>query len=435
MTAPTGHTDTPRSEARTVLISGAGVAGPALAHQLARHGLRPTVVEIAPALRPGGQAVDFRGETQLHVLRRMGILDELHRVRTGGSPMTFVDADGRQLLHLPAEFAGGDIEVLRGDLCRILYEASLAAGAEYVFGDCSTALAETATGVDVTFRHAPPRSFDLVIGADGLHSNVRSLTFGPDADHVTHLGHYAATWSLPNHLDLELRPGAGSICHNAPGRMAGVAADHADPTRARAFLVFASRRLAYDRHDPEAHKRLLRRAFAGLPWKVDRLLDSLDTTDDLYFDSISRADAPTWSTGRIALLGDAACGATIGGMGTGTAILGAYVLAGELSRSPGDHRGPFTRYESLLRVYAQERQKGGDRTGRFLAPSSRLGLRLRNTVLSRRRVLAWMLRTAKEGTTLALPEYPGRPNRPFDRPEFAVDRTDGPDNSASVQHL
>ncbi|WKD36793.1 FAD-dependent monooxygenase [Streptomyces xanthophaeus] len=411
MSASSDRTGGQRPAARTVLISGAGVAGPALAHRLGRHGLRPTVVEVAPALRPGGQAVDFRGGAQLRVLRRMGILDELHRVRTGGSPMTFVDADGRELLHLPAEFAGGDIEVLRGDLSRILYGASLAGGAEYLFGDSLTSLTETATGVDVTFRHAPARTFDLVIGADGLHSNVRRLAFGPDADHVTHLGHYAATWSLPNHPDLGLdpRPGTGSIGHNAPGRLASVAPDRTDPARARAFFVFASPELAYDRHDPEAHKRLLREAFAGLPWKVDRLLDSLGAADDLYFDSISRADSPVWSTGRIALLGDAACGATIGGMGTSTAILGAYVLAGELSLSPGDHRAAFGRYESLLRPYAQERQKGGDRTGRFLAPSSKQGLRLRNTLLGRRRILTWMLKAAKDATALALPDYPDRP--------------------------
>ncbi|MGZ9928618.1 FAD-dependent monooxygenase [Streptomyces sp. NC-S4] len=349
MTAQFAPTGAPHPAARTVLISGAGVAGPALAHRLARHGLRPTVVELATALRPGGQAVDFRGGAQFHVLRRMGVLGALHRVRTGGSPMTFVDAHGRRLLHLPAEFAGGDLEVLRGDLSRILYEASLAAGAEYVFGDSLTSLTETATGVDVSFRHARPRTFDLVIGADGLHSNVRRLAFGPDTDHVTHLGHYAATWSLPDHLGLDLRPGTGSIGHNAPGRLASLAADRSEPARARAFLVFASPELAYDRQDPEAHKQLLRRVFAGLPWKVDRLLASLDTADDLYFDSISRADVPAWSAGRIALLGDAACGATIGGMGTGTAILGAYVLAGELSRSPGDHRAAFARYESMLR--------------------------------------------------------------------------------------
>ncbi|MEV7526597.1 FAD-dependent monooxygenase [Streptomyces sp. NPDC091371] len=397
----------PHRNTRTVLISGAGIAGPALAHWLTRHGdFRPTVVELAPALRPGGQAVDFRGETHLSVLHQMGIVDDLRRLQTGGSPMTFVDAHGEPVLHLPAEFAGGDIEVLRGDLSRVLYEASLPS-TEYVFGDSVTSLTETATGVDVTFRHAPPRTFDLVIGADGIHSTVRRLTFGPEADHLTHLGYYAASWSLPN--DLNLRPGAGSLGHNAPGRLASVGADHTDPTRARAFFVFASPEPGHDRRDAKTQKQLLREAFTGLPWQVEHLLRSLASADDLYFDSISRADVPSWSSGRIALLGDAACGATIGGMGTGTGIVAAYVLAGELSRSPEDHQGAFARYESLLRPYAQGCQKNGSRTGHFLAPASPLGLRLRNGLLSRRRILAWMLKAGEETSTLPLPAYATTP--------------------------
>ncbi|MFD9412745.1 FAD-dependent monooxygenase [Streptomyces sp. NPDC059989] len=402
---------------RTVLISGAGIAGPALAHWLGRHRFRPTVVELAPALRPGGQAVDFRGETHLSVLDRMGILDELRRIQTGGSPMTFVDAEDNPLLHLPAEFAGGDIEVLRGDLSLVLHEASLPT-TEYLFGDSITSLTETPTGVDVTFHNAPPRTFDLVIGADGLHSHVRRLAFGPESDHVTHLGHYAATWTLPNHPALSPRTAVsptgstgstGSTAYNAPGRLASVSASRTDPTRAAAFLVFASPELTYDRHDPEAHKAILKQAFADLPWKVDHLLDSLADADDLYFDSISRADVPTWSTGRIALVGDAACGATIGGMGTGTGIVAAYVLAGELSRSPQNHRAAFARYESLLRPYAQGCQKSGDRTGPFLAPGTKLGLRLRNGLLSRRRILDWMLKAGEDVTTLPLPTYTPTP--------------------------
>ncbi|MFB0631811.1 FAD-dependent monooxygenase [Streptomyces sp. AB3(2024)] len=397
----------------TILISGASIAGPALAHWLGRHGFRPTVVELAPALRSGGRAVDFRGETHLTVLERMGILDELRRAQTGGTTMTFVDADDRELLHLPASFAGGDIEVLRGDLARVLYASSLPTTA-YVFGDSVTGLRETPSGVDVTFRHAPPRTFDLVIGADGLHSTVRRLAFGPERRYVRHLGYYAATWSLPLGPPLPLvttetphtsTHTSATIGLNTPGRLAGICTSPADPTRAHAFFLFASPELQYDRSDPLPQKALVKEAFDGLPWRVPHLLDSLDAAEDLYFDSISRADVDTWSTtgGRIALVGDAACGATIGGMGTGTAIVGAYVLATELARSPEDPRSAFTRYESLVRPYAERCQKGGDRTGPFLAPATAFGLRVRNTLLSRRRCLEWMLRQGRGATTFPLP--------------------------------
>ncbi|RNG30545.1 FAD-dependent monooxygenase [Streptomyces botrytidirepellens] len=392
---------------RNVLISGASIAGPALAYWLGRHGFRPTVVELAPALRKSGQAVDFRGETHLTVLERMGLIPQLRLVQTGGSPVRFVDELGRTLLHLPAEFAGGEIEVLRGDLARVLYEHSLP-HTEYIFGDSITSLTETSSGVRVDFQRGAPRDFDLVIGADGLHSNVRRLAFGPEERYVSHLGYYAATWQLPNDLGL----GKGSIGYNVPGRFTSVGADHRDPAQAGAFFVFAAPELAYDRHDPEQQKRLIDKAFSGLGWEVPRLLSTLDQAPDLYFDSISRADVNTWSTGRVCLVGDAACGATIGGMGTGTAVVAAYVLAGELARAQGDHRMAFTRYESRLRKYARGCQAGGNRTGKFLAPGTVAGIRFRNTVLSRPLFLNGMLRLGeKVSSTVALPDYPADPSR------------------------
>ncbi|MFF7129211.1 MULTISPECIES: FAD-dependent monooxygenase [unclassified Streptomyces] len=392
---------------RNVLISGASTAGPALAYWLGRHGFRPTVVELAPHLRQGGQAVDFRGEAHLTVLERMGLIPELRRIQTGGSPMRFVDEVGRTLLHLPAEFAGGDIEVLRGDLARVLYEHSLPY-TEYIFGDSITSLAETSSCVRVGFQHGASRDFDLVIGADGLHSNVRRLAFGPEEDYVSHLGYYAATWQLPNDLGLE----KGSIGYTAPGRFASVGADHRDPARAGAFFVFASPQLSYDRHDPEQQKRLIRNAFSGLGWEVPHLLGTLHQAQDPYFDSISRADVDTWSTGRVCLVGDAACGATIGGMGTGTAVVAAYVLAGELARAQGDHRVAFARYESRLRKYAKGCQAGGDRTGKFFAPGTAAGIRFRNTLLSRPLFLNAMLRLGERvSSTVVLPDYPADPTR------------------------
>ncbi|MCX4821296.1 FAD-dependent monooxygenase [Streptomyces sp. NBC_01142] len=385
---------------KNVLISGASIAGPALAYWLGRYGFEPTVVELAPALRGGGQAVDFRGETHLTVLERMGVLGRLRGIQTGGSPIRFVDAHDRQLLHLPADFAGGDVEVLRGDLAQALYEHSLP-HTEYLFGDSITSLTETATGVQVSFRHSAPREFDLVIGADGLHSNVRRLAFGPEETFVRHLGYYAATWQLPNYLGL----GRGSVGYNAPGRLASVGGDHRDATKAGAFFVFAAPRLSYDRHDPEQQKASIAQAFAGLGWEVPRLLDSLRNAPEMYFDSISRADLDTWSKGRIGLVGDAACGATIGGMGTGTGVVAAYVLAGELALANGDHRTAFTRYENRLRSYALGCQKGGDRTGKFLAPATATGLRIRNSLLSRQSLLNWMLKKGQEVSTIALPDY------------------------------
>ncbi|WP_328908184.1 FAD-dependent monooxygenase [Streptomyces sp. NBC_00234] len=392
---------------RKVLISGASVAGPALAYWLGRHGFEPAVVELAPALRQGGQAVDFRGETHLTVLERMGLIPELRRMRTGGSPVRFVDELGRTLLHLPAEFTGGDIEVLRGDLAHVLYEHSLPR-TEYIFGDSITGLTESSSGVRVDFRHGASRDFDLVIGADGLHSNVRRLAFGPEEDYVSHLGYYAATWQLTNDFGL----GEGSIGHNAPGRFVSVGADHRNPAQAGAFVVFAASELSYDRHDVEQQKCLIGNAFSGLGWEVPRLLGTLPQAPDLYFDSISRADVGTWSAGRVCLVGDAACGATIGGMGTGTAVVAAYVLAGELARAQGDHRVAFARYESRLRNYARGCQAGGDRTGKFLAPATAAGIRFRNTVLSRPLFLNGMLRLGERvSSTVSLPDYAVEPSR------------------------
>jgi 2-polyprenyl-6-methoxyphenol hydroxylase-like FAD-dependent oxidoreductase len=391
---------------RNVLISGASIAGPALAYWLGRHGFQPTVVELAPAPRQGGQAVDFRGATHLTVLERMGLLPELRRIQTGGSPMRFVDERGRTLLDLPAEFTGGEIEVLRGDLARVLHEHS-APYTEYIFGDSIVSLTETSSGVRAGFRSGISRDFDLVIGADGLHSNVRRLAFGPEEDYVSHLGYYAATWQLPNDLGL----GRGSVGYNVPGRLASVGADHRDPVRAGAFFVFAAPKLSYDRHDLEQQKRLIGDAFSGLGWEVPRLLASLRQATDLYFDSISRADVDTWSAGRVCLVGDAACGATIGGMGTGTAVVAAYVLVGELARAQGDHRAAFARYESRLRTYAKGCQAGGARTGKFLAPATAGGIRLRNALLSRRLFLNGMLKLGeKVSSTVALPDYPADPS-------------------------
>ncbi|HEY0001100.1 MAG TPA: FAD-dependent oxidoreductase, partial [Actinoplanes sp.] len=384
-----------------VLISGASIAGPALAYWLGRAEHRPTIVEIAPALRTGGNAVDFRGPLHMGLLARMGVLDDLRAVQTGGTAMRFVDEHGGKLMEWPAGLAGGDLEVQRGDLAQVLCAAG-GDRTEYLFGDSITALREEPGGVDVTFASGTRRRFDLVIGADGVHSRVRRLAFGPEEQFVKHLGYYVAGWEVPNEWGLT----RDSLLHNTPGRMISVGGHHRDPARAGVFAAFAAPALRYDRHDLGAQKAILRAEFGGMGWLAPRLLEILDDAPDLYFDQICRVDNPSWSRGRVALVGDAACGATIGGQGNGTAIVSAYVLAGELAAAAGDHRIAFGRYEQRIGAFARGTQKGGDTTGRFLAPRTGRGIRLRNYFNNQDWFLKMTFKIAADrSTNLVLPSY------------------------------
>jgi 2-polyprenyl-6-methoxyphenol hydroxylase-like FAD-dependent oxidoreductase len=382
------------------LISGAGVAGPALAAALARGGVEATVVEVADKLRTSGFAVDFRGATHMSVLAELGVLDELKAVQTHGGAMRSVDEHGREIYRLPEEFAGGEVEVRRSDLSRILYERSLA-HTEYLFGDSIVGLAETADGVRVDFAKAESRTFDIVIGADGLHSGVRRLAFGPERDHVKHLGYYIAGWDLPNDRGY----GTTSVQYNVPGRMASVGADFRDPSRAGALFVFRGDHRDVDWRDLARQKRMIAEAFAGMRWHVPYLLDTLRDVDEMYFDSISRVRAPRWAKGRVALLGDAAWGVTLGGMGVGTGVVGAYVLAGELALARGDHRMAFAAYEQRMRAYAGRWQKGAS-PGQFLAPSSAALLWLRDAMFATKTVQKMMVAgTTRLASDIELPAY------------------------------
>jgi 2-polyprenyl-6-methoxyphenol hydroxylase-like FAD-dependent oxidoreductase len=384
----------------SILISGAGVAGPALAYWLGRYGADTTVVEVAPTLRASGFAVDFRGPTHLEVLRKMGVLDELRDIQTHGGAMSCVDEHSREIFRLPAEFAGGDIEVYRRDLSRVLYEHS-AGRAEYLFGDAITNLIQTDDGVHVDFARSASRTVDLVVGADGLHSAVRRLAFGAESRFVRHLGFYLAGWELAN----DLQAGATPQQYNVPGRMASIRADLRHPDRAIAFVVFASPLLDYDWQDVEQHKQLISDTFTGLRWHVPHLLDTLHETQDVYFDSISRVTVPRWSTGRLALLGDAAWGVTLGGMGVGTGIVGAYILAGELAAAGGDHRAALVAYETRMRGYAARWQRGAN-PGQFLAPPTATRLRMRNTMFRTRLIQRLLVSSTRSlATDAGLPDY------------------------------
>jgi len=381
----------------SVLISGASIAGPAVAFWLNKYGFAVTIIEKEPAVRSGGQAVDFKGTTHRTVLSRMGVLDAVRQARAvSGGEGIVVNAAGRKIAVIPGEFSGGEIEIARGDLARLLYERT-AATCEYLFGDAITALTETGSGVEVTFQHAAPRVFDLVVGADGIHSNVRKLAFGPEADYVRYLGYYYALVDIDGEVNRE------DLMYNEPGRMAATGVP-----KAPAFFVFASGPLDYERANVEQQKKLLIDAYRGGAWKIPELLEQIPNAKEFYLDSISRVTIDRYASGHVVLLGDAAYGNALGGFGTGLAIVGAYVLAGELLWANGDYQRAYGQYEAKFCDYAKVSQKVN--AGRLLAPATRLGLAVRNRIFSAAVLFKGLMKlTDHFATDITLADYARNP--------------------------
>ena len=352
---------------QSVLISGASVAGPALAFWLSKYGFDVTVVEKAPGIRPGGYAVDFRG-TAMRVLERMGLVQEIGKHETRAGSITMVNEKGKVVARLPDGFTSGELEILRGDLANVLYEATRD-GAEYVFGDSIESTTQMPDGVDVRFVSGRMRRFDLVVGADGLHSNVRAVAFGEEAKFVRHMGYYIAIYSVPDFMNLK---DAGKY-YVQLGRRVGCFGSK-NTGNAKASFYFASDKLDYDRRDAAAQKTLLREVFADMRWETRRMLEMMDEAPDFYFDSLSQVKMGSWSAGRVVLLGDAAsCASPMAGMGTSIAIVGAYVLAGEMKEANGDYAAAFVRYEATMRKFVSEAQKMAEGVSWFI-PHTRMKL-------------------------------------------------------------
>ncbi|WP_043668659.1 FAD-dependent monooxygenase [Nocardia vulneris] len=341
-----------------VLVAGASIAGPAVAHWLRRRGAEVTVVERAPELRPGGQAVDARGVTR-EVIRRMGLDAAVRAARTETAGAHTVDADGNVLETFRADDDGGDgyiaeIEILRGDLSQVLYDDTRDE-VEYLFGDRIAELTQDADSVDVTFAGGDRRRFDLVVGADGLHSALRAMVFGPHEQFIRHLGHVLAFYSVPNEFGLD----RWLIDYQEPGRSAMLRPIQ-DATRAMAMFSFAAADFDVDYRDVAAQKLLLRERMTGLGWSTTRILAHLDDTPDFYLDQVAQVVMDRWSNGRVVLLGDAAFSSSpMSGQGTGLALVGAYVLAGELAAADWNPEHGFAAYEQRMRSFVEANQEIG----------------------------------------------------------------------------
>ncbi len=357
---------------RSVLVSGASVTGPALAHWLTRSGVDVTVVERAASLREEGQNVDVRGAGR-EVVRRMGLEDAVLAAGTTEEGTAFVDDDGRPVAVFPksdddTSGATAEMEVLRGDLARLLDE-SAGDGVERVFGDSVSALDDDGDGVDVTFASGAQRRFDAVLVAEGARSRTRDLVL-PGAD-LRHLGMYTAYLAVPRTADDDRR---WRWYTALGGRSVNLRPDAKGTTRA--LLSFMSDTRGLDHLERAGQVSVLRSVFAGVGWEAPRVLAALDDAP-FYFEDVVQVRQPAWSRGRIALAGDAAhCASPVSGMGTTLGLVGAYVLAGELATAwaaGGDHRAAFAAYEARMRPYVAAAQKLPPGTPGVANPRSRAG--------------------------------------------------------------
>jgi 2-polyprenyl-6-methoxyphenol hydroxylase-like FAD-dependent oxidoreductase len=359
-----------------VAISGAGVAGASLAHWLYRTGHTPTLIERAPSFRTGGYMIDFWG-VGYQVAKRMGIEGpiraagyQVERVRSVGSRGEIkadvnIDAFRRVL--------GNDLVSLpRGDLAAAIY-TTIEDKVDTIFGDSIATIDEHSAGVRLSFEKSAPRDFDLVIGADGLHSDVRRLVFGPELDFEHYLGCKVAACVVDGYRP---RDELAYVMYSTPGRQLDRFALRGDHT----MFLFIFRAEQDNTHT--APKEQLRNEFGGVGWESQDILATLDDVDDLYFDVVSQIRMDRWSRGRVLLLGDAAgCISLLGGEGTGLAIAEAYVLAGELDRVGADYRRAFAAYERRLRPFIQAKQANAARYIPFFATKTRLGLWFRTMAL------------------------------------------------------
>jgi 2-polyprenyl-6-methoxyphenol hydroxylase-like FAD-dependent oxidoreductase len=385
-----------RNTPRSVLISGASIAGPVLAYWLDRYGFDVTVVERASAVRSGGYPIDIRG-TAIDVVERMGLLPAVQAAHIASRSLTFVDANGEAIGTIsPYDLAANeerDVELPRGALTTLFYDLTKSSAVRYRFDDSIESLDDDGAGVEVRFKSGECGRYDVVVGADGLHSNTRKLVFGPEEPFRRDLGFTFNLFSMPNDRGLS----HGAMIYSEPGRTAVMLAVQESPD------LFAMLAFATEKPDSGAHlsaaEQIERTAhvFANGGWAVSRLVEALRRADDLYFDTVSQIRMPHWSTGRVGLVGDSAFAPSfLSGQGTSLAIAGAYVLAGELA-SHEDAEAALASYQRIARPFVEANQDLAIRDG---APSLLVRTQEELDVCNR-----WLASLAKGDAPKAQNEY------------------------------
>lgn len=362
---------------KKVLISGASIAGPTLAFWLDRYGFETTIVERAESLRLGGQNVDIKGAAQ-RIAQLMGIEEEIRAADTGELGVLFVNSDNVTQASLPkgeSNLGTSELEILRGDLVKILYKHTKDK-VEYLFGNQITALEEHDSGVKVTFQQGGIRDFDLVICADGIRSRTRNLIFG-DEPVVRPVGLYVSYFTIPR-ADSDSRWARWYNATNS--RVIVMRPDNEGTTRAS--FSFLSEPKDYEKLSLAEQKEILSEKFSDAGWEARRVLAAMESNTDMYFDAISQVIAPRWSKGRCAMVGDAAyCPSPLTGMGVSLSVLGAFLLACELSKH-ADHQKAFDSYDKLFRPYVNKIQKLPPGVPKLAHPKTKFGIFVLITLLN-----------------------------------------------------
>jgi 2-polyprenyl-6-methoxyphenol hydroxylase-like FAD-dependent oxidoreductase len=363
-----------------VAISGAGIAGPSLAYWLQRSGHEVVLIEKAAQLRTGGYAVDFWG-VGYTVAERMGILPEVREHGYTFREVRAVDARGRKVGGFSTDvllqsMKGRFTSVPRGDLAAAIYR-TVENRVETLFANSISAIDERATCVLVSFEHGAAREFDLVIGADGLHSTVRALVFGPERQFEKQLGYRVASFEVEGYRPRDELIG---VTYTTPGRQVGRFALRCDRTMF-SFLFSSERMTCPEPLDANERKAVLRQVFANAGWECSQILQAMDQISDVYYDRVSQIRMDGWSKGRVMLIGDAAaCVSLLAGEGAGLAMTEAYVLAGELNRAGHDYQAAYRRYEQVLRPFVEGKQRSVRYFASAFLPKTRVGVWIRNQV-------------------------------------------------------